>query len=1306
MKFCRLIFYVVILQIINSGLANSVAKTEAPASSAGTTIDHDLNNSSAEAELDAVPSVKTATIEKVPPDAFKDAPAEISENVGQASQIQSSFDDIPKPKVADVAVSEKLAGVLNQGTLSQDLPDPVTIGVVSLVDSASADLHQLASSASADVSPDADGGKASSANATAGSAPAIVILPPSDVDHAEPKDKPAEKTDSTTTGAKNPSSDSPQTPVIRAEPKIVEQIPKVIEKTDPIIVDAEKNAQQIGQGPNKPPEPAVSPPSPAGSPLDLVGVPQIPQEEIPSFSEWTQKQLEEAEKKKGQNKTTSPPQSRGPAPSKMRSKNYASPDCGAKIVAANPEAEYPNGVLSNSKDEYLINRCSTQRMWLIIELCEAIQAKQIELANFELFSSSPKDFSVYLSHNHPSREWNSVGQFTAKDERNVQSFDLSPHLFGKFLKVEFNSHYGKEHFCCTSLIRVYGTSEFEVLETENEVHSAIHDIDDEDEDEQPIGADMGKPAKNLFGHATDAVFTIVRKAAEVLVKSGDSQNQSQTIDAKNSTALIPSYRVAPRHCNTLRHLVVCNNCSEDFFDQVYHLLSCHSSDLDALIESPFVFDGINNSQLCSFYGLDFISKRNSGAPLRLRNEDQLDQAGYLAAMLPAEYISALCNMLAASEGKVVLNNSQAAKAYQNMRLNSPSQDSDLKNLLIEHQAPQTCSVDASFTLAHCQPSLSGTTSLHTPDVSTSLPGSQPGPTSFSSIASEIKPTKTLSKEEAKEISSPDGLAPQLPVQKSGSMPDVVATVSSQSHVNVEPSVVLVSMNAPAEKVHDTPHEAVAPEQPVLEVPPLDRDKDLSDVSFGLDSGASDDQEPSKDLEALIMEMKALDNNEETSTETSSSFGSGAATTSSSVVTQTRVPTQQAQKESVFLRLSNKIKALERNMSLSGQYLEELSRRYKKQEELSRALNKTLNLLKEEVKRSKDREQQRDSDLLFLRTQLIQITATLESHQTEKDSWQHKVIVIGQHFLLIVIEVIMIGVVVWMCRRFHSESEAVSSGPQRKWSTGWRKVNKSHVKQLRRRSSLDGLSGSRSDLRKRRPSEEALKISGSYKDLLLQDDNVVIVEGVDITPEGNDTSSWFSVTGSREQRRKKKRRKEGLMKSSSSNNLAQLQVEKSQAVTRKISAPLHSFSLPSEHCKNSIDGDTGMLSSPMREVERDDCISEGALVPELSSLWNRNAEPLDGIVIPATYIETATSLRNRRSSNLAESQLLFNSPPWSHHEGDSGSSVSGQSSRSKGLDSLEPVCNSSQSDNQGSALSDKKKKVVKKGGLKSMVKKFF
>lgn len=58
--------------------------------------------------------------------------------------------------------------------------------------------------------------------------------------------------------------------------------------------------------------------------------------------------------------------------------------------------------------------------------------------------------------------------------------------------------------------------------------------------------------------------------------------------------------------------------------------------------------------------------------------------------------------------------------------------------------------------------------------------------------------------------------------------------------------------------------------------------------------------------------------------------------------QQQTQQQQQQKESVFVRLSNRIKVLERNMSLSGQYLEELSRRYKRQvDDMQKALNRTL-----------------------------------------------------------------------------------------------------------------------------------------------------------------------------------------------------------------------------------------------------------------------------------------------------------------------------------------------------------------------------
>lgn len=87
---------------------------------------------------------------------------------------------------------------------------------------------------------------------------------------------------------------------------------------------------------------------------------------------------------------------------------------------------------------------------------------QVELANFELFSSSPKNFSVSVSDRFPTRDWTLVGHLTAKDERVVQSFNLQHFQFAKYVRVELHSHYGAEHFCPISLFRVYGTSEIEV----------------------------------------------------------------------------------------------------------------------------------------------------------------------------------------------------------------------------------------------------------------------------------------------------------------------------------------------------------------------------------------------------------------------------------------------------------------------------------------------------------------------------------------------------------------------------------------------------------------------------------------------------------------------------------------------------------------------------------------------------------------------------------------------------------------------------------------------------------------------------
>jgi len=86
----------------------------------------------------------------------------------------------------------------------------------------------------------------------------------------------------------------------------------------------------------------------------------------------------------------------------------------------------------------------------------------VSIGNLELFSSSPKEFEVGISDRYPTRDWTKLGPFLIPDVRAIHSFSLSTgnsSLFGKFLKVSILSHYGNEHYCPLSLIRVNGKSE-------------------------------------------------------------------------------------------------------------------------------------------------------------------------------------------------------------------------------------------------------------------------------------------------------------------------------------------------------------------------------------------------------------------------------------------------------------------------------------------------------------------------------------------------------------------------------------------------------------------------------------------------------------------------------------------------------------------------------------------------------------------------------------------------------------------------------------------------------------------------------
>ncbi|KAI8914433.1 UNC-like C-terminal-domain-containing protein [Gorgonomyces haynaldii] len=138
--------------------------------------------------------------------------------------------------------------------------------------------------------------------------------------------------------------------------------------------------------------------------------------------------------------------------------NFASFDCGALVLGTNPEAKQATAILIKSKDQYMLNPCAAKK-YIEVELCEEILVDTIQLANLEFFSSVFKKIKVLTTTRYPST-WQLVGEFTAQNSRKLQSFVIDEHQRGwsKYVRIEFDSHYGSEFYCPLTTLKVLGTS--------------------------------------------------------------------------------------------------------------------------------------------------------------------------------------------------------------------------------------------------------------------------------------------------------------------------------------------------------------------------------------------------------------------------------------------------------------------------------------------------------------------------------------------------------------------------------------------------------------------------------------------------------------------------------------------------------------------------------------------------------------------------------------------------------------------------------------------------------------------------------
>nr|XP_025043408.1 SUN domain-containing ossification factor isoform X2 [Pelodiscus sinensis] len=742
--------------------------------------------------------------------------------------------------------------------------------------------------------------------------------------------------------------------------------------------------------------------------------------DIPTFDEWKKKVME-VEKEKSQ--SMHPSSNGGQHATKKVQKNrnnYASVECGAKILAANPEAKSTSAILIENMDLYMLNPCST-KIWFVIELCEPIQVKQLDIANHELFSSTPKDFLVSISDRYPTNKWIKLGTFHARDERNVQSFPLDEQMYAKYVKVELISHFGSEHFCPLSLIRVFGTSMVEEYEeiADSQYQSERQELFDEDYD-YPLDYNTGeeKSSKNLLGSATNAILNMVNIAANILgakteemaeAEGNNSISENTTVAAPSATSTaapkLPEPTLLP---------------SPELLTTEIPEINKEQLVLELTKESPIV-------QLVQEYEEEASQSTVTLLPSDEQEEETSAWFESDTQIYCYELATACC---VSSFSEYLYKWCSVAEAVHRQR--SKTSESKQK--------------DHSLTIQHPQPV--STESLHVsideplPEKSDSeITGSSPGSTianDLSSVLHEDVANQTVDSIEL-EPSHPQTVSQSLPLEVTSEIKPLstmeisleptkreAASLTSQ----IIPQEETVAINTEAEKRAESSaaeKHSVVSETSIFsdsqEISTRETDSvqillkptepvpqpDFTMATVGSDGGEAkvSASEMQKQVLSPVGESSAsaeIKYDEQTSEEaflaipvsggqqrTATDFYAELQNSTDLGYTNGNLVHGSNQKESVFMRLNNRIKALEVNMSLSSRYLEELSQRYRKQmEEMQKAFNKTIVKLQNTSRIAEEQDQRQTEAIQLLQAQLNSMTQLVSNLSATVSELKHEV----------------------------------------------------------------------------------------------------------------------------------------------------------------------------------------------------------------------------------------------------------------------------------------------------------------------------
>ncbi|XP_065505050.1 SUN domain-containing ossification factor isoform X2 [Caloenas nicobarica] len=722
-------------------------------------------------------------------------------------------------------------------------------------------------------------------------------------------------------------------------------------------------------------------------------------EDIPTFDEWKKKVME-VEKEKSQSMHPSAVGGQHSTKKVQKNRNnYASVECGAKILAANPEAKSTSAILMENMDLYMLNPCST-KIWFVIELCEPVQVKQLDIANHELFSSTPKDFLVSISDRYPTNKWIKLGTFHARDERNVQSFPLDEQMYAKYVKVELISHFGSEHFCPLSLIRVFGTSMVEEYEeiADSQYQSERQELFDEDYDyllDYNTGEE--KSSKNLLGSATNAILSMVNIAANMLGAKTEESSEAEVGNkslSENVTATPATSTAAPR---LLEPTPV---PSPELATTDIPQIDKEQLIVDLTKENPIV-------QLVQEYEEDTSQSTVTLLPSDDQEEEaaswfELETEKYCYDMATAccistfsEYLFKWCSVAVAmhrqhsktagKQGQDYSADVQQPQVVPTESIHMSIDEPLPEELDSKAERPSGSTVAVDFSIAVREEISNETTD------SVELEPSHPQTVSQSlllEVTSEIKPFPTTdtaleaAKEDAGQVAP--RVTPQVDTAEiSEETEKAESSVAEETPVVSETSVAAEVKEMSTRETIATPivlrptETVLQPEHTVgmlagdagegKESTPEVQKPVLLPVESSVSAETKEDDQVTEEAFMAIpvsggLQRTATDFYAELQNSTDLGYANGNLVHGSN------------QKESVFMRLNNRIKALEVNMSLSSRYLEELSQRYRKQmEEMQKAFNKTIIKLQNTSRIAEEQDQRQTEAIQLLQAQLTNMT---------------------------------------------------------------------------------------------------------------------------------------------------------------------------------------------------------------------------------------------------------------------------------------------------------------------------------------------